>query len=500
VSQLFHRYLGVPPSVFLSIPYFLFFLISIYVYGHRHSKVKPQNDKDIFTLLTEHGEIKFYNPFESFLVFGGAGSGKTKSVGWPILAEYIRCGFAGFIYDYKDFDYTKVAYSLIEKYNYPYKMYIVNFIDMSRTHRFNVLDHAVVSNETQLNQMMDDFLKSMQPPDAKADEWFNGALGILRGVAYKFYSFKGEYEQYCTLPHILNFILQASREELTIFLESDMMAKGLAGAFVGGKESERTASSYMSTLNNYIGLMANEKNVCWVLSGDDFKFYLNDPKEPKIVAVSNSNTIPKIISPIVGMLVPIAARKINMGNKIKTFFALDEMTTFKVSEFEQMPSTLREYNVSHLILTQAMSKLVKVYGEHDTSSIAANCSNLFLGRTKDIKSLKEYPLFFGKEEKEKKSYSAGSSNGGNNRNSNVTTSQQREEVYDSNEFADLEVGQFIISPGSSNVGQMKTRFELFNIKPKEIPIIKLVSQVEIDKNHEKILKDCEKILCEMCGR
>ncbi|NDV83422.1 type IV secretory system conjugative DNA transfer family protein [Bacteroides sp. 51] len=500
IIKIFRRYLDVDPSESLFIPYFLFFVISIYVYGQGRSKTKPQKDKDVFTLLTENGDIKFYNPFENFLVLGGAGSGKTKSVGWPILAEYMRCGFAGFIYDFKDFDYTKVAYTLKEKLKYPYPLYIINFTDMDRTHRFNILDKAVINNETFLFQVLEDFLKSMQPADAKADEWFNGALGILRGVAYRFYSFKGKYEKFCTLPHVLNFILQASRDELTTFLETDMKAKGLAGAFIGGKESERTAASYMSTLNNYINVLANNANVCWVLTGDDFKFNLIDPKAPKLFAVSNNFSTTDLISPIVAMLVPIAAKRIEFGNEVKFFFALDEMTTFKIKGFEAMPSTLREYNVSHLILTQAMSKLVKLYGKEDTSSIAANCANLFLGRTKDIESLKSYPLFFGKAEKEKKSYSSGSSNGGNNRNSNVTVSQQREEVYDSNAFADLRVGEFILSPGSANIEKIKTLFKQYKIKAKDIPKFSLTAQIEVNKNYDQILLDCDQILKEMCGR
>ena len=37
------------------------------------------------------------------LILAGAGSGKTKSIGKPLMEQYIRSGFAGFIYDFKDF-------------------------------------------------------------------------------------------------------------------------------------------------------------------------------------------------------------------------------------------------------------------------------------------------------------------------------------------------------------------------------------------------------------
>ena len=46
--------------------------------------------------------LKFFNPYIGFLIYGGAGSGKTKSIAKPLLEQYIKHGFAGFIYDYKD--------------------------------------------------------------------------------------------------------------------------------------------------------------------------------------------------------------------------------------------------------------------------------------------------------------------------------------------------------------------------------------------------------------
>lgn len=132
-----------------------------------------------------------------------------------------------------------------------------------------------------------------------------------------------------------------------------------------------------------------------------------DPEEPKLFAVSNNFAIESMISPIVAMLVPLAARRIEFGNRVKFAFVLDEMTTVKVNDFQSLPSVLREYGVSFLVLTQSGTKFDKLYGKEDRVSIMANFANLFLGKTKDVEALKYYPLFFGKEEKEKKSISAG---------------------------------------------------------------------------------------------
>ena len=108
--------------------------------------------------------IRYYYWFSNFLVYGGAGSGKTKSIGKPLMEQYIRSGFAGFIYDFKDFDYTRTAYNLIRKHGYPHEFYYVNFTDMNRTYRFNPLDRRNIKDRTMLMQLMEDVLGALMPP------------------------------------------------------------------------------------------------------------------------------------------------------------------------------------------------------------------------------------------------------------------------------------------------------------------------------------------------
>lgn len=272
----------------------------------------------------------------------------------------------------------------------------------------------------------------------------------------------------------------------------------MASGFLGSAGSDKTQSSIIFTLNNMLAGIATNKNICYILTGNDFVFDLADPEDPKMFAVSNNYALQGIISPIVAMLVPIASRCIKFGNKVRFAFILDEMTTFKVNDFEGMPSVLREFGAAFLILTQSSTKFDKLYGKEDRSSILANCANLFIGRTKDPEALKVYPLLFGKEEKVKKSISAGSSSGRSN--SSVTTSKQREEVYDSKTFVELATGEFILSAGDSNVNRIKTRFKRFMLDEKPLPVVKLTVNREIDNNYQNIQLDCLKLLHDLCGR
>ena len=67
-------------------------------------KQQQKGQKYRFELSAGGGrKITFADPFDNFLVYGGANSGKTKSIGKPLLSQYIQAGFAGFVYNYKDF-------------------------------------------------------------------------------------------------------------------------------------------------------------------------------------------------------------------------------------------------------------------------------------------------------------------------------------------------------------------------------------------------------------
>ena len=357
--------------------------------------------------------IRYYYWFSNFLVYGGAGSGKTKSIGKPLMEQYIRSGFAGFIYDFKDFDYTRTAYNLIRKHGYPHEFYYVNFTDMNRTYRFNPLDRRNIKDRTMLMQLMEDVLGALMPPTSKQDEWYTGALGILNGVAYRLWD---EFPECCTLPHIVNFVMKADTGQLQEFLK------------------------------------------------------LND---------------------ISAMVMSIASRSFSMENRVPFVFILDEMTTFKVRDFEKLPSVLREYGAAFLLLTQSEGKLEKLYSKLDRSSIEANFGNIFLGCTQDVEALKYYPLFFGKYEKEKKSTSSGSSGGGPN--SSVTISTQKEEIYESKDFASLEPGEFIGMGNRSNIkGHFRKKFRLFELKEEPLPVVAFRTEKEISDNYTRILKDIER--------
>ena len=63
------------------------------------------------------------------------------------------------------------------------------------------------------------------------------------------------------------------------------------------------------------------------------------------------------LNDISAMVMSIASRSFSMENRVPFVFILDEMTTFKVRDFEKLPSVLRDYKKMYGGLTAGDPKL-----------------------------------------------------------------------------------------------------------------------------------------------
>lgn len=88
--------------------------------------------------------INIINPFRGTVVLGSPGSGKSYFVIRHIITQHIAKGFSMFVYDFKFDDLSVIVYNhfLKNKDRYPpnTKFYVINFDDLSRSHRCNPLD------------------------------------------------------------------------------------------------------------------------------------------------------------------------------------------------------------------------------------------------------------------------------------------------------------------------------------------------------------------------
>ena len=484
------------PGLVLGIIFVLYNLLTTAPESRKTKKRIPKlkDTRFRFTLeVSNNKDIVFSDPYDGFLATAGANSGKTKSLGRPLLREYIRHDFAGFIYDLKDFDYTRVASWLLENQykDYPYSFYYMNFVDPSRSYRCNLVKPALMG-VNDLVQYLEDFAKAYKGKDAKEDEWFDGGLGILKGVGVRFFF---DYPEYCTMPHIAHFVIQNSSADVKNFVNQRPESRALAKSFIDThKTTPKAAGSYLSSISGILGKFAFNKEVCYVLSGDDFDFNLIDPEDPKLLCVSNSYGVKDILSPVIAMMIQMTARRFTLANKVDFTFFLDEATTFRVNNFEELPSLLREYKVSFTFITQSLSKIEIQYDLQERRSLTSNLTNQFIGKTKDTYSQKEYVQKFPKDEVIKKSRGRSSSSKGGT-TSSVNTREDKDYRYDTDFFEYLGPGEFVGTASNANYFDFHLQFNQLKIdEDYQVPVVREVTSEILDKNFNNIVKQVQELI------
>lgn len=440
--------------------------------------------KGPYTIVLKHskGSIEFYNPFLGFLVYGGAGSGKTVSLGKPLLAEFMRLGFVFFIYDAKDNDYTRTAFWLKESLDYPHPIYNIDLVNPSHGFRFNLFAPHLFDDESEVEEMST-ILYKVLAKKMELNEWDDKAKGVLNAVAFYIYK---HHKEHFTAPHIVNLATQTDTDSLAEMLESDPTCRSYAKAFLDAKESPATRSSIISTLSGVIGSFAANKRICYVLNGDDFDFFLNDPEDPKSVTITNNFKYREQISPLVTLMFVMAMKRINFGNTVPMVGFLDEATTFKIQNLEAYPSELREYLLAMVLLTQNPGKIEKLYGKQDRSSLESNLQNHFYGRTKDLEAGKVFSQMFATIDKERKSVTTRSNSDG----SSMTRSMEEKAKYKPEFFKGLKPGEFVGGAAESNVDEFRALFKPYEgSKLEENPFVRMVTTEDLEKNYNRIIED-----------
>lgn len=454
------------------------------LYSFFESKAASKPNKSIYQIVLQHskGFLKFNNPFTGFLVYGGSGSGKTVSVGKPLLSEFMRNNFAMFVYDAKENDYTKTAFWLKKELGYPYPIYNIDFRDLSRSYRFNPIAVNLIEDESEVEEIAI-IIYNCFAKKAALTEWDDKALGVFKGVAYYLYHY---YPECFTIPHILNMLTQNEGKVLLKLLKDDPTCKTYAKSLIDSKDSKATMSSILSTLSGVISGFAANKKWCYILTGNDFEFNLTDPKAPKAFFISNTFKFRNQISPFISLLFVMAMKSVDFGNKIPICAFMDEATTFKVQDLEQYPSELREYLLAMVMLTQSPYKIEKVYGKYDRSILETNLQNKFFLRIDEEKAVETITGVFSKKIEKDKSFTQGTSH------SNISTTTRDKEVlrYDRHSFSEMGNGHAVGTATNANIKEFDVKLTPYQGgKLEHNPIVKTVSKKEVEAQYYKIIKE-----------
>lgn len=470
--------------------------------GLMAEKIRRDSEYGI-VLNVEAGKfVNVPNPFRGTLVLGGAGAGKTYSIGEPFLEQFLQKGMCGIIYDFK-FPVLAGAAQKSLLYSQPYhekqiaeyekalakmkkgdkhpaglrkpiRHRVVNFLDMERTEKVNPLRPQDMPVPAYAMEYATTILANLSPGGAKSGDNFftKSAQAYLTGIIWYY---RNNYPALCTIPHVVATAVYPDFTFVLHMLSKDPSCQVLVQSLITAVQqgAEKQIAGIVASLQVDMSGLATPE-ISWVLSPDEdprlgdqaegFSLNLNDPANPTLLTIGNDPTLARTFSPVISCVIAVALKLMNQQYKHPSFVLIDEGATIYVPGLETIPATARSNKVAMLYMTQDMAQLIDAYGKDKAQVLVSNLNNQFFGKINSAETAKLISDMVGKEDREMVSISTGQSMGGTGgSNKGQSVSIQERQVFRQQDAYTLRqgefVGQTVETPNSFFMAQMEREVE-----------------------------------------
>ena len=384
--------------------------------------------------------VNIINPFRALMVLGTPGAGKSYFVIRHVITQHIRKGFTMFVYDFKFDDLSRIAYNTWLKYKDTYpvppKFYVINFDDLSRTHRCNPLEPSAMTDITDAAESARTILMGLNREWIKkqGDFFVESPINFLTAIIWYLKKYKdGEF---CTLPHVIE-LMQADYDSLFTLLRTEKEIEVLINPFV---------NAYLNDVMEQLeGQIASAKvamarlsspQLYYVLSGNDFNLDINNPEDPKIVCMGNNPQKIQIYGAVLSLYVTRLVKQVNKKGKQKSSLVFDEFPTIYLNNMDSLIATARSNKVATCLGIQDFSQLRKDYGREQADVIMNITGNIISGQVTGD-TAKQLSERFGKIMQDRESLSINSSD------TSISRSKQLESAIPASKIAALSSGEFV---------------------------------------------------------
>ncbi|WP_294958287.1 conjugal transfer protein MobC [uncultured Flavobacterium sp.] len=447
--------------------------------------------------------INIINPFRGILVAGTPGSGKSYFVIRHIITQHIRKGFSMFVYDFKFDDLSIIAYNTWLQNRHLYKVepkfYVINFDDLSRTHRCNPLDPKSMEDITDASESARTILLGLNREWIKkqGDFFVESPINFLSAVIW--YLRKYNNGEFCTLPHVIE-LMQVEYNSLFTLLRTEKEIEILIDPFV---------SAYLQNVMEQLeGQIASAKismarlssaQLYYVLSGNDFTLDINNPEDPKIVCMGNNPLKIQTYGAVLSLYVSRLIKQVNQKERIKSSLIFDEFPTIYLNNMDSLIATARSNKVSTCLGIQDFSQLRKDYGREQADVILNITGNIISGQVNGD-TAKQLSDRFGKIMQDRESISINSSD------TSISRSKQLEAAVPASKISCLSSGEFVgITADNPDCKiELKTfHSEIINdheqLKKEEgsyqrISPVRIINNTMIERNYLQIKEDIAEIV------
>lgn len=453
--------------------------------------------------------INIINPFRGLLVIGSPGAGKSWFVIQHVIKQHIEKGFAMFVYDFKYDDLSRIVYNWLQqnKHNYSVKpsFYVINFDNLSVSHRCNPLDPNSMNDITDATESARTILLGLNREwiNKQGDFFVESPINFVTAVIW----FLRKYAdgKYCTLPHVIE-LMQAEYDELFPVLNTQPEIEVLVNPFITAYQNDAMEQLEGQVASAKIGMARlAAPQLYWVLSGNDFTLDINNPKHPKIVCVGNNPEKQQIYGAVLSLYVSRLVRQVNKKGMQKCSLVFDEFPTIYFNNIDSLIATARSNKVATTLAMQDFSQLKKDYGREQADVIVNITGNIISGQVmgETSKLLSER---FGKIMQDRQSVSI------NRTDTSISHSKQLDAAIPASKIAALSSGEFVGMVADDPLEKIKLKMfhsEIINDHDKlnaevsnyrDIPAVSNVTQQQVLDNYYQVKMDIKRLIEEEVGR
>lgn len=384
--------------------------------------------------------INIINPFRGLMVLGTPGSGKSYFVIRHVITQHIKKGFSMFVYDFKFDDLSAIVYNTWLKNKHRYKVvpefYVINFDDLTRSHRCNPLAPETMLDITDAAESARTILMGLNREWIKkqGDFFVESPINFLTAIIWFLRKYNGG--EFCTLPHVIE-LMQADYDELFTVLRTEKDIDVLINPFVNAYLNdvmEQLEGQIASAKISMARLSSSQ--LYYVLSGNDFTLDINNPDEPKLVCMGNNPQKIQIYGAVLSLYVNRLVKLVNQKGKLKSSLIFDEFPTIYLNGMDSLIATARSNKVATTLGVQDLSQLRKDYGRELADVIMGIVGNIVSGQVNGD-SARQLSDRIGKIMQDRQSLSI------NSGDTSISKSKQLESAVPPSTISSLSSGEFV---------------------------------------------------------
>jgi hypothetical protein len=445
--------------------------------------------------------INIINPFRGSLILGTPGSGKSYFAIRHFITQHLNKGFSMFIYDFKYDDLTKIAYNTLlnTKSGADRKFYVINFEDLSKTHRCNPLDPASMTDITDATEASRTIMLGLNREWIKKQGDFFVESPINFVTAIIWFLRKYREGEFCTLPHVIE-LMQVEYKYLFAILNREPEIEVLINPFISAWKNEAYDQLEGQVASAKISMARlSSPTLYYVLSGNDFTLDLNNPKEPKVICMGNNPQKQQVYGAVLSLYISRMIKLVNRKDQVKCSLIFDEFPTIYFNNIDSLIATARSNKVATTLAVQDYSQLKKDYGKEHAEVILNIVGNIISGQVTGD-TAKHLSERFGKILQQRQSVSV------NSTDTSMSRSTQLDYAVPASKISSLSSGEFVgmvADEPACKIAQKVFHNEIVNdnalIKEQEhgsieIPNIRGMDEETIQVNYFQIKQDIQEII------